>query len=115
MRSWKSGVSKFVTIGTVCFTPDTKITLADGMKPISDVVIGDCVVSSDGTLNSVAAVSERAYRGILRTIKVRGLPEIRTTPEHPFLVSKLGHADDLVWKQACEIQNGDFLLVPTLG
>ena len=114
-ESWKSGVKKFVTIGTVCFPPDTRISLAHGVKPISDVVAGDLVISSDGKLNSVVEVSKRAYQGKLKTIKVRGLPTIRTTPEHPFLVAKTDDYRDLVWKQACEIQDGDFLLVPRLN
>lgn len=113
-QSRLTGVRKFVALGTVCFTPDTKISLAHGVKPISEVVTGDLVVSSDGRLDSVAATMRREYRGKLKVIKLRGLPEIYVTPEHPFLVAE-GADRKLVWKKACELESEDFLLVPRLA
>ncbi len=108
------GVKKFVAIGTVCFSPETKVSLAHGVKPISEVVIGDLVVSADGKLDPVTQTMSRDYRGKLKIIKLRGLPEIHVTPEHPFLTTKVA-GENLVWKKACEIESEDFLLVPRLA
>jgi GDP-L-fucose synthase len=113
-EAWRAGISKFVGIGTICFTPDTKVGLAHGVKPISEVVTGDMVVSADGRLDPVTATMKREYHGKLKVIKPRGLPEIYVTPEHPFLVSKSA-GEELIWKKACEIENDDFLLVPRLA
>jgi nucleoside-diphosphate-sugar epimerase len=106
-------VRKFVATGTICFPPDTQISLAHGVQPISQVREGEQVISDDGTLRTVTATMKRAYRGKLKAIKVRGLPELRVTPEHPILVSR-GTAASMSWKKAEEIQVGDFLLCPRI-
>jgi nucleoside-diphosphate-sugar epimerase len=107
-------VKKFVATGTVCFTPETSVSLAHGVKPISEVVTGDLVVSADGRLDPVIETMRREYRGKLKVIKLRGLPEIYVTPEHPFLLTK-GANENLLWKKASEIEEEDFLLVPRLA
>jgi len=108
------GVRKFVATGTICFPPDTQIGVAHGVRPISMVRAGEQVVADDGTLCAVTSTMSRNYRGKLKAIKVRGLPELRATPEHPILISR-GGADSLSWKKAAEIQVGDFVLCPRLA
>ncbi len=109
-----NGVKKFVATGTICFPPDTQIGMAYGVQPISLVRKGDRVISDDGTLCTVTTTMRRDYRGKLKAIKVRGLPELRATPEHPILVSH-GTAESLSWKKADEIQVGNFVLCPRLS
>jgi len=110
----KHQIEKFVQLGTICFPPETKISTAGGVKPISSVKKGDVVMADDGTLCPVSATMRRDYRGALKAIKVRGMPAMRVTPEHPILVSERGD-DDLRWKKAKDVQPGDFLLSPRLA
>ena len=42
-----------------CFTGDTLVTTKDGPKKISEVVVGDYVLSDDGTYNLVEAVQSQ--------------------------------------------------------
>ncbi len=107
-------IEKFVQVGTICFPPGTKISTVGGVKPISSVEVGDVVVADDGTLCSVSESMRRDFRGALKAIKVRGLPVMSVTPEHPILVSESGN-DDLRWKKAKDVQLGDFLLCPRLN
>ena len=108
-----AGVEKFLQLGTICFTPDTRVRVADGFKPIAALETGDLVVSDDGTLCPVSETMRREYRGSLKAIKARGLPATYVTPEHPILVSERGD-DEFQWKRAGDVRPGDFLLSPRL-
>jgi hypothetical protein len=71
----------------LCFTSDARVTMANGSrKPISEVVIGDRVLSHDGRAHDVTSVMMRPYEGPLALLKATGHEVIRCTPEHPFLV-----------------------------
>jgi nucleoside-diphosphate-sugar epimerase len=106
-----AGVQKFVATGTVCFTPDTMIDTTHGPKPIMHVCEGDVVISHNGSSQEVTAAMKRPYHGKLKVIKVRGLPELCATPEHPVLVSK-NPIESMLWKKAAEIEIGDYLFCP---
>lgn len=70
-----------------CFTPDTLITMADGArKPISDIKIGDTVMSSSGYPTKVTQLFRRDVDEEICHIKtsINGRV-IRTTKNHPIL------------------------------
>lgn len=74
-----------------CFLEDALVTLSSGEQiPISDVKIGDIVVTHTGNTKRVAEVIKNEYTGILLKIKyaLNAIP-IVCTPEHPFYVSKI--------------------------
>jgi nucleoside-diphosphate-sugar epimerase len=110
----QTGVKKFLATGTVCFPPSTMIDCVQGPKPIAQIKPGDVVVSTDGSLNKVANVMVRSYRGPLKGIKARGLPELFVTPEHPFLATRQPE-ENLDWRTASKLAAGDFLLCPQLA
>jgi nucleoside-diphosphate-sugar epimerase len=107
-------VEKFVQVGTICFTPDMKVTLVNGVKPISHVEIGDLVLTDAGSFRRVKSTMQRHYRGVLKVIKVRGLPHLKLTPEHPVLVLSQG-IENPGWKKAQDVQPDDLLFCPRIA
>lgn len=81
-------------IYTHCFTPDTLVLMADGTeKPISQIEIGDLVVTHTGECHSVTKVMRRYVSEELVVIKPDSLPETMCTSEHPLYVIKKEMAD----------------------
>lgn len=110
-----------------CFTGATLIQTSDGMKPLSDVVVGESVLSHDGTLQQVTSVfTQQSDQGLV-SLKVRGLPQVlQTTPNHQiwaikgeatkFIAPKyrplIGGADAPQWIPADYLSAGDWVHVP---
>lgn len=75
----------------VCFTGDMLVTTWRGQVPISEIVVGDEVLTHKGRFRPVTALHQHvATTGLLVG---NGHPGLRTTAEHPFLStsSKLKH------------------------
>lgn len=70
-----------------CFTPDTLITMSDGTrKPISDIKIGDMVMSASGNPTKVTHLFRRDVAEEICHIKTSlNGRVIRTTKNHPVL------------------------------
>lgn len=69
-----------------CLTPETVIQTAEGLKPISDIQVGDIVLTHRGRYRPVMRVLTREYDGIvyeLRNGAVSKLFPTIVTPEHP--------------------------------
>lgn len=89
-----------------CFVPTTPILMGDGTtKNISDVKVGDQVMSWDGDRYITKPVT-RTYENVAtRLLKVEaGGRKWWVTPEHPFLTSTRG------WTNAEDLQIGDKLV-----
>lgn len=97
----------------LCLDGKTKITTKDGIKNMSDINIGDFVLSADGTYNKVLAKANRKEKTI---VKIRGarIKEIISSKEHPFLICENPSSQNkkFIWKPAAEIQKNDFLCIP---
>ena len=117
-------------LSIACFPSGNLITPEYKPKDISQVVVGDRVLSQDGTFTEVSKTYARNYSGPLHSIKVRGSSvPLQATSEHPFLVVtvpsgmiKAGHPSRHIveaikpdWKAAKDIQSGDWLVIPKTG
>jgi uncharacterized membrane protein YgcG len=70
--------------GSSCFTPETRIVMADGeLKAIRDIVIGDVVLGQDGAHNLVTGIEQVRLAGRMLYGFDGGPPFV--TAEHPFM------------------------------
>ena len=69
-----------------CLAPETRVETRGGSKLITDVKVGDEVLTHEGRYRRVRLVARREYKGDICRLKVMGGDEvIRITPEHPVL------------------------------
>ncbi|MFZ5880885.1 MAG: adenosylcobalamin-dependent ribonucleoside-diphosphate reductase [Chloroflexota bacterium] len=84
-----------------CFTGGMRVTTAAGVKQISQLQVGDRVLTHEGRYRPVTEMFQRAYDGELLNIKVRLIgTTMEVTPEHPILTEK-------GWTKAGELRVGD--------
>ncbi len=107
-----------------CIPKGYDVICYDGVKDVSEISIGDHVLSHDGEYHKVVETSSRYFEGDLVEIKARGMSHIpiRTTPQHPLLVLPIGMSKVsgtmvltsrlLQWKNAEQLAIGDVLLIP---
>lgn len=97
-----------------CFTEDTLIHTADGMKFISDMNVGDLAMTSVGQYHPVYDTMVRPYAGTMHRIETL-LGSNQATPEHPFYVRRpleAGGFSDPFWCDAKDVQEGDLVGTP---
>jgi len=110
-----------------CLPPGSAVLRDYAPTPIEDIMPGDLVTGHDGTQVPVTNVMSRYFSGDLVRIKPKGLPWIRTTPEHPVLCVKRGrvkHLDESPWRSystespswldASLLEKGNYLVMPRL-
>lgn len=73
----------WVIFGSPCFARGTKVLTATGYVPIEDIKIGDLVLTHMGRFRKVLDTGHKVAP--IRRIKFKGMKEILTTDEHPFL------------------------------
>src|SRR5688572_21936348 len=67
-----------------CLAPETRVVTKDGHKLITDVRVGDEVLTHTGTFRRVRVCARRRYSGEICRLKLEDCDEvIRITPEHP--------------------------------
>jgi len=95
-----------------CLPPTTPITTLDGVKPLSEVRIGDRVLTHTGKFRKVTKLFSRKYSGKLYTFRTLGNFEpLTTTEDHPILVySEKG----VSWVYANEITYRTYLTRPVI-
>ena len=92
-----------------CFLPDAPVMMADGTeKPISEVQVGDEVITHLGNIREVTWVGSRAFEGDLSRVKVFGdsTREFVATSNHR-VWSQTG--DQTGWHEVGDLQAGDHL------
>lgn len=108
----ENGIS--VGAGRGCLHPDTDVLTDRGWVPISEVEVGDTVITANGQRGEVAEVlKHQVYDGekLVRLVNDRG-EKIVLTGKHKVLTQD--HHGDRVWRKASEIKNGN-VVVSTWG
>ena len=109
-----------------CFTPDTLVYTENGPAPISSILPGEKVLTSDNKYHHVLKQVIHSYQGMMWSIQLEGHPvPVRVTEEHPILsVKSKGESlttvqaqlqANLVEKDYHEVKElsvGDFVLFP---
>jgi inosine-5'-monophosphate dehydrogenase len=119
--------------GSICFDENALILLGDNsVKKISEVRVGDNVLTHLGRARAVTKTYRRRYRGPLVNLNVGGCPDkLRVTPNHEFLAvtfdapaslrrkcgakylfSKKKYNKGLRWARADELKLQDVLAIP---
>lgn len=103
-----------------CFLPEAPVLMADGTTtPISEIELGDRVITHLGNIRSVTNRWDKPYDGLLAKIKLKGIDEqIVATDDHRFFVSNEDYyLEDLAgWRgRKKSTADGPEDLVPTIG
>lgn len=90
-----------------CFPAGTPVHCEGGYRPIDEIRTGDVVLSANGKLRKVTAVSVRDYSGnMIKITTNRTVAGVMCTPEHPFLML------DGSFVEAKNLHLGDVVLSP---
>ena len=79
--------------GFPCFTAGTQVLTEAGYRPIEQVRVGDRVLTHLGRWRAVTSVMSREAESTV-VLRGQGLPDIRTTDEHPFWARRRGQRWD---------------------
>ena len=92
-----------------CFTGDQPIITAEGVKNISQIKIGDNVLTAQGRFKRVTQTAQRLVNDYL-VIDVHKLPNetLKVTREHPVLALKEGKP---IWISAGKLKEKDFVAI----
>ena len=92
-----------------CFTGEQSIITSNGMKPIRDIKIGDCVLTASGKFAFVTETMQRLSKGRY-IINVKNLPNntLSVTEEHPILSLIDGKP---AWVMAKNLRKGDYVAI----
>lgn len=96
-----------------CFQPDAMVACHDRVKPISQIVPGDSVLTHTGRMRRVDNVMSREYAGDMVRITAYGSRDIVCTPEHPIYIASPSD-QTYAWKNAVDIQAGEYLVMPRM-
>lgn len=105
---------KVVGVGE-CFPPSSEIVTLNGLRPISEIQVGEQVLTHGGTFKRVSKRFERSFRGSLVAIRAALSPYEETlTPEHPVLGMRERRKRDkkITFMPASECEVGTYLAVP---
>lgn len=103
-----------------CFTEDTLIKCNPSVKTISQVKVGDKVLTHTGEYKEVYRTQKRKYSGDLYAVKIWGDPTVllNVTADHPFLSVKRSRVNErnsvwvANWTPAKSLNERDYLLIP---
>lgn len=106
-----------VGAGFPCFPAGTLIKTSTGYKNIEDVEVNDLVLTHKNRYRRVKGTMEKEAPGLIELFFVSG--SIKTTPEHPFLVStrttyyekrkKKYKFSEPHWKNAIDLTSDDYI------
>lgn len=93
--------------GSACFTESAPVYTKEGVKKITEVKIGDEVLTHEGRYRKVYELTGRNYTGDLYTIRAKGQRRIECTADHPFYIMR---DDSYQWITAKDVKEGDYFL-----
>ncbi len=104
--------------GCNSFTKDTEVHTENGLKPISEIKVGDKVLSLDErteitSYQPVMAIIQGEQRYQLISITLDSGQSLETTKEHPFYIKGKGWnpANSLKVGQALQLHNGTTVVI----
>jgi formate hydrogenlyase subunit 6/NADH:ubiquinone oxidoreductase subunit I len=96
-----------------CVPPSTPIITIDGVKPMSEIRVGDKVLTHTGRFRKVTRLFSRLYTGKLYTFKTLGNYEpLTTTEDHPILTYG---ENGISWVFANQIEHRTYLTRPVIA
>ena len=78
--------------GSPCFTKGHLVLTKNGYKDISEIVVGDLVLTHTGSYKPVIRTNTRSAE--IYSLKIQGYPEFKTTENHPFYCIKRAKAPE---------------------
>ncbi len=95
-----------------CLAPETGVITDEGVKLVTEVRVGDRVLTHTGAFKPVRVVARRRFRGTILNVRVEGADEsVRITGEHPVAVlSENGYE----WVPARQLGGGMFVGLPCM-
>lgn len=112
----------YVIGGSPCFTKGHLVLTENGYKDISDIKVGDLVLTHKGRYQPVTAVGQKQAK--IFEVDAMGYPTFKTTANHPFYTIRRRKATyseykevkswrifsaEPEWKRADELTNSDFV------
>ena len=117
-RSWSLPRIDLIAFGSPCFPKGSLINTSKGIVDLSEVSVGDLVLTHNGNWREVTATNERLFVGNMYSIKVgKDTNPVRCTPEHPFYVvyadayGKDRKWSEPFWCEAKDLTKNHFLVV----
>ena len=107
-----------VGAGFPCFAKGSSVLTKKGYKDISEVEIGDLVMTHKNRWKEVVTPFHK--ENFIYKVKAQGLIETETTEEHPYLVSKMNRVNgkrvfsNPDWVEVKDIKVGDFICYPKI-
>ncbi len=102
--------------GSICFTGDTLITMADNsVKRIDQIEVGEQVRTHAGSARPVSKTYRNIHRGTLLRLTIAGCPDVlHVTPNHEFLTVRAHERSSTAqqWRRADDLAVGDWLAIP---
>ncbi len=107
-----------VSAGFPCFAKGSSVLTKMGYKDISEVEIGDLVMTHKNRWKEVITLFHK--ENFIYKVKAQGLLETETTDEHPYLVSKMFRVNGKRvfskpdWVEVKDLKVGDFICYPKI-
>lgn len=107
-----------VSAGFPCFAKGSSVLTKMGYKDISEVEIGDLVMTHKNRWKEVITLFHK--ENFTYKVKAQGLLETETTEEHPYLVSKMFRVNGKRvfskpgWVEVKDLKVGDFICYPKI-
>ena len=123
VTKWKEWDIDWSSIGLVsagfpCFAKGSSVLTKMGYKDISEVEIGDLVMTHKNRWKEVITIFHK--ENLIYKVKAQGLVETETTEEHPYLVSKMFRVNGKRvfskpdWVEVKDLKVGDFICYPKI-
>jgi stage V sporulation protein R len=93
-----------------CLAPETRVETRDGVKPITDVRVGEEVLTHNGIYRRVRVCARRWFRGPIHRVRIAGSNEtVRITGEHPVYALRpaecvLAGRESVLCRPTCQLQ-----------
>lgn len=116
--------TQLLLAGSPCFTKENFVLTSEGLKCISNVRVGDEVLTHKNRWQKVLKIGGKKSKTI--NLDIYGMPITRTTENHPFLtqrrVKKWNNDkrkyeysfEDAIWKHAKDIEIEDYVMIPII-